>query len=84
MGIIMLLTSGGVFREQDEALAHLQKFDALASIVCLLCGICTGLCLIEVVALSTHVSDSTVLIWRNNAEIKRSFPLSLPRGEESE
>jgi hypothetical protein len=58
----MLLASDGVFREQDETLAQLQELDALARVVCFLCGICAGPCLIEVVALSTHVCDSTVLV----------------------
>jgi len=37
--------------------AQLQERDALARIVCFLCGVCAGRCLIEVVALSTHVKN---------------------------
>jgi hypothetical protein len=75
----IVLASRGVFREQDETLAQLQELDALARVVCLLCGICAGPCLIEVVALSTHVSDSTILAWRITQQEKGRFPESAER-----
>jgi hypothetical protein len=58
----MLLASRSMIREQDETLAQLQELDALARVVCLFCGICAGLRLVEIVAPSTHVSDSAVLV----------------------
>jgi len=78
----MLLASSGVFRQQAETLAQLQELGVLARVVCLICGICAGPCLIEVVALSTHASDSTVLVWRPTQK-EKGRSLSLPRGEET-
>src|SRR5262249_39336169 len=43
----------------------------------------TGPCLIEVVVLSTHVSDSTVLVWHTAQKEKGRVPESAERrGEE--
>jgi hypothetical protein len=44
----MRLGSRGVFRKQDETLAHLQKLDAPFNVVRLFCGICAGFCLVEI------------------------------------
>ena len=68
----MLLASRGMFREQDEALAQLQELDPLARFVGLSCGVCAGLRLVEIVPLSTHVSDS-LLSFGSNVERKTSF-----------
>ena len=70
----MLLASRGMFREQDEALAQLQKLNALARFVCLSCGVCAGLRFGEIVALSTHISDSTVLVLHPTQNERSRFP----------
>lgn len=69
----MLLASRGMFREQDETLAQLQELGPLAKFVCLSCGVCASLCLVEIVALSIHVSDSTVLVWLTTWKEKSRF-----------
>ena len=54
--------SRGVFREQNETLAHLQKLNAFFNVVRLFCGICTGFCLVEIKAPSTHDFDPFVAV----------------------
>ena len=58
----MLLGPRDMFREQDETAAQLQELDAVARLERLSCGVCAGLRLVEIVALSIHVSDSTLLV----------------------
>ena len=69
----MLLASRGVFGEQLEPMAYPQKLNSVARVVRLSCGICTGLGLAQIVARSTHVSDSAVLIWDATQKEKTRF-----------
>ena len=81
----MLLARRDVIRKQDEALAHLQERNALGRIARLFCGICAGVCLIQIVAPRAHFSGSAVLLRRNAEEKKRFHDSAVlePRGEKT-